>query len=86
MSIVEKTFRNWFKIMWQNRYIQLFTIALILAILELCNLNLGISLIYSLYGDLFGQIMTILGFSIPWLMMIIIGYFGFYKFWKGLTK
>lgn len=86
MPVVEKNFRNWVKIMWQNRYIQLFLVGLILAILELFNIDLGISLWQAVYGDLFGQIMTILGISIPWLMMLSIGYFGFYKFWKELTK
>lgn len=86
MPVVEKNFRNWVKIMWQNRYIQLFLVGLVLALLELFNIELGISLWQAVYGDLFGQIMTILGISIPWLMMLSIGYFGFYKFWKELTK
>lgn len=64
----DHSFKNWFKIMWKNFYIQLFLLGLA----------------FTIYGfiDLEGTDQLLL--IIPILAMIAIAYLGFYKFWKEL--
>lgn len=64
----DHSFKNWFKIMWKNFYIQLFCLALA----------------FTIYGfiDLDGTGLLVL--LIPIAAMTAIAYLGFYKFWKEL--
>jgi len=64
----DHSFKNWFKIMWKNFYIQLFLLGLAFTIYGFIDLE-GID-----------QLLLI----IPILAMIAIAYLGFYKFWKEL--
>lgn len=66
---------TWWQLMWKNSYIQLF----ILAVVFLIGAIIRSDSFYSLTG-------LILGFSIPISIMIIISYFGFYKFWKDYNN
>jgi hypothetical protein len=70
-----QTFKNWFKLMWGNNYIQLF----ILAIAFLIGEFYWMDTFYSLGG-------FIAGISIPIGMMILISYKGFYQFWSDIKK
>lgn len=70
-----QTFKNWFKLMWGNNYIQLFLLAIAFLIAELNWMDS----FYSLGG-------FIIGLSIPIGMMILIGYKGFYQFWSDIKK
>ncbi len=62
---------TWFKLMWKNFYIQLF----VLAVAFLIGVFVEIDSFYSISG-------LIIAFAIPIGMMIMIGYLGFYKFWR----
>lgn len=72
----DHSFKNWFKIMWGNTYIQLFILGLAFFIGILWN--------YSAFeGEMWGFWVLI---SIPSLMMIVIAYKGFYQFWNDLKN
>jgi hypothetical protein len=62
---------TWWQLMWKNFYIQLFA----LAIVFLAGVIIKSDSFYSLAG-------LIIGLAIPIGMMIMISYFGFYKFWR----
>lgn len=64
--------------MWKNGYIQLFVVGLAIFIGILCYADAII--ITSSAGWFFVLL------SIPSLMMIAIGYLGFYRFWKDLKE
>ena len=64
----DHSFKNWFKIMWLNRYIQLFIVSLLILFLMIFKLN----------GE---ELWALL---LPISMMVVIGYKGFYQFWKDL--
>lgn len=85
MDKVDKTFKNWFKIMWINRYIQLFVIGLSLVITELLNVDWCKDLIFG-SGTNEGFVFGVLGLFVPWGIVLSTGIFGFWKFWKYLTK
>lgn len=59
--------------MWSNFYIQLFVVAIVFLIGLIVDYNT------TQYVPLAGFYVAL---SIPILMMLGIGYFGFYKFWK----
>lgn len=64
----DHSFKNWFKIMWKNFYIQLVLIALAFIIYGLVDLD--------------GSSQLVL--LIPATAIVAIVYFGFYKFWKEI--
>lgn len=66
---------SWRQLMWKNFYIQLFVIALVNFIGEFYLMDT----FYSLGGFL-------VGISLPAGIMILIGYFGFYRFWHQYSK
>jgi len=70
-----QTFKNWFKLMWGNNYIQLFILAIGFLITELYLMDRFYSL-----GSF------IVGVSIPISMMVGIAYKGFYQFWDDIKK
>ena len=82
----ENSFKFWFALQWQNKYIQLFTVGFILLILELINFGWVVDVVNENFevGGNFGGIATILGLSIPLLVTEVIAYLGFFKFWKDL--
>lgn len=67
---------TWFKLMWMNWYIQLFGVAIGF---------LGL-LIYLFKDEGYNNLRFWLGLSIPIGMMFLIGYYGFYKYWKEIKK
>lgn len=70
----DHSFKMWFKIMWQNQFIQTFVAALVVSIMVI------------LYYDEDYDMWFAAALSIPILAMIIIAYKGFYQFWDDLKK
>ena len=84
----ENSFKYWFALMWQNKYIQLFTIGFVALILELINFGWVIDTISENFasGGNFGGIATIIGLSIPLLEASAIGYFGFWQYFQDMKN
>jgi hypothetical protein len=66
-----KNFKKWFKLMWRNRYIQLF--AMFIAML---------TMILHTRDQFDTPELLVLTLSIPVAGMLSIAYFGFYRFWQ----
>jgi hypothetical protein len=66
---------GWWKLMWKNSYIQLFAVAIVFLSLAIWHKD-------SFYTDAGFYIAA----SIPTSMMIIISYYGFYKFWREYSR
>jgi len=84
----DQSFKNWFKIMWKNKYILLFLVALTGFVFELIYFKDVIAMVTDAAnadGVGFG-ILAGFGLSLPALMMIVIGYKGFYQFWNDLKN
>lgn len=79
--------KNWFKIMWQNSYIQLFAVFLTMFVFQILNLDWCAEVWLDCYTDgWIGTIAASIGMLIPISGSIIIGYKGFYQFWEDLKK
>lgn len=63
-----KGFKKWFKVMWENFYIQLFVIALVFLCIGFFGLD-GWNLLLLL---------------IPFAILVIVAYKGFWQFWTDL--
>lgn len=84
----DHSFKNWFKFAWKNKYILLFLIALTGFVFELIYFNDVIDMVTdaaNLDGIGFG-IFAGIGLSLPALMIIIIGFKGFYQHWNDLKN
>jgi hypothetical protein len=79
--------KNWFKIMLSNGYIFLAGVAFTAIILEFIFIG---DLIYTVkdnfYDSIFGGIVTIIGFLIPWAILAIVIWKGFIQFWRDLKS
>ena len=67
------SFKNWFRIMWDNNYIQIFLTALITNILFLIFPDVA--------GD--GQVFVVVFLSI---IKLVVAYKGFYQKWNDLKN
>lgn len=66
---------TWFQLMWGNFYIQLFAVAIIMLVSQIYYINS-----FDSWGNF------LIGISIPLMMIIMIGYLGFYKYWKEYSR
>lgn len=83
----DHSFRNWFKIMWSNKYIFIFLVALTAIIFEFIYLD---DVIFMIKDNFFysnvGGVASIILFSLPWIIISVVSYKGFYQFWKDLKN
>lgn len=66
-----ENFKKWFKLMWKNKYIQLFVMFIVMIIMIVST------------SDQFDSTgLFLITIAIPITGMLSIIYFGFYKFWN----
>lgn len=84
----DHSFKMWFKIMYENGYILRFAVAFVFFVIELIRINWCIDTVTENFMDesYFGAIASIIMMLIPPAICIVIGYLGFYKFWKQLVN
>lgn len=82
----ENSFKFWFALMWQNKYIQIFLLTFVLIILGICRFDFiqeTVSENFSDEGKL-GAIFAICGFSLPPIICLTVVYKGFYQYFNDL--
>lgn len=84
----ENSFKFWFALMWQNKYIHIFLVAFVLTIIGICKFDFiqeTVSENFSDEGKL-GAIFAICGFSIPPIICIVIAYKAFWQYFNDLKN
>lgn len=84
----ENSFKFWFALMWQNKYIQIFLVAFALTITAICKFDFITETFEDNYANdgFLGGFATIAGCSIPPLICLIIAYKGFYQYFNDLKN
>lgn len=83
----ENSFKFWFALQWQNKFLPIFLVTFIATIVELCKLGDIIDAIKNNFDDgVAGGIFTIMGSIIPPAISIIIAYKGFYQYFNDLKN
>jgi hypothetical protein len=83
----DHSFKNWFKIMWQNHFIQLFVLFFTLVILQLINFSWCVETWYDCHSDgIIGTIAVSIGMAIPFSGASIIAYKAFFQYWRDLKS
>ena len=83
----ENSFKYWFALQWQNKYIQIFVPMFIATIVELFKINSIIDAVSDNWADgTMGGIFTIMAAIIPLAICVIIGYKGFYQFFIDMKN
>ena len=83
----DHSFRNWFKIMWENRYIQIFCVSFGGFILQLLNLDWCLLRLFESYLTGFIEFVSVSCFMcLPLAISCIVAYKGFYQFWNDLKN
>lgn len=82
----ENSFKFWFALQWQNKYMQIFILTFLLTIIGLFNINWVINTVVENYSDegALGASFAIAGFSIPPLVSAIVAYKGFWQYFNDL--
>lgn len=83
----DHSFKNWFKIMWQNSYIQLFALFLGLLILQITHFKWCVDVWKDCHSDgVIGTIAASIGMAIPIAGASIIAYKAFFQYWRDLRN
>jgi hypothetical protein len=82
----QDSFKFWFALMWQNKYIQLFVLGFVITIVELCKFMTCCQTVAENWNEdgALGGIMTIMGLFIAPTIAGAISYAGFYKYWEDI--
>jgi len=81
----DHSFKNWFKMMRQNKYILVFIIGMIGVITQIVMWDDVVYTVKDNFSfEFMGGIFTLIGMLIPISMVTIVSYFGFYKLWNRL--
>ena len=82
---IEKSFKSWFKIMWQNFFIQLFVGFFTILIIELFNFDWCVNAFNDAKSDgIPATIFACFGLALPLAGAIIVGYKGLWQYWRDL--
>lgn len=83
----DHSFKNWFKIMWQNSYIQLFALFFGLLVLQITHFKWCVDVWKDCHADgVIGTIAASIGMAIPITGTLIILFKGFMQFWRDLKS
>jgi hypothetical protein len=84
----ENSFKFWFALQWQNKYLQIFVVSFILTLIGLFKLDWVYETVYENYKDEgnLGAIFAILGLSIPLVVSLVIAYKGFWQYFNDLKN
>jgi hypothetical protein len=84
----DHSFKNWFKIMWGNHYIQIFVVAFGILIYELTQIGKLGDIISENFanGGIAGGIFTIIALCLPLTVSAVVAYKGFWQFWDDLKN
>jgi hypothetical protein len=83
----DHSFKNWFKIMWGNHYIQIFVIGLAGLIYQLTHLCWCQGILADAINDGWPAVVLVsMGMLIPIALAGLIAYKGFYQFWNDLKN
>ena len=84
----EDSFKFWFALMWQNKYIQLAVVGLVATTLELINLgSLLDTCRENAYQDGFwGGLFSYMGMLIMPAMLTLVSYKGLWQYWDDMKK
>jgi hypothetical protein len=73
-------FKEWFKLMWKNNYIQVFVLAFIFLIIEIVKIDVIINSLLEI--ETTDRIFVIPFLFIPIAVLVVTAYKGFYQFWN----
>lgn len=84
----ENSFKFWFALQWQSKYMAIFLLTFTLTIIELFKINSVIDIVDSNYIDerWLGASFAIAGFSIPPIVTIVVIYKGFWQYFNDLKN
>lgn len=83
----ENSFKFWFALQWQNKYIQLFILFFSGLVFELYNINTIFSILLETYSENIGTGLFVTPFLfIPIGGVLIISYKGFWQYFKDIKN
>ena len=83
----EYSFKNWFKLGWKNRYVQICVVALIAMIYQITHLGTMVAVMEdNIAYSTMGGIMTSIAMLIPSAVFIITAFKGLYQHYKDMQN
>lgn len=83
----ENSFKFWFALQWQNKYIQTFVVSFGFLIWQIINSATSLGWIFEAWGESVGAgIMVTIGSLLPLIVSLAIAYKGFWQYFVDLSK
>ena len=83
----ENSFKWWFALQWQNKYIQIFLLTFTITVIELCNPIWVYDTISDNFSDsVMGGILSIVGLLIPLVVTSVVSFKGFYQYFIDIKN
>lgn len=81
----ERSFKFWFALQWQNKYIQIFAVSFSILIYQFCNLTDQLGYIMEAWSDNVGVgLMVTMGMLLPLIVSSAVVYKGFWQYFNDL--
>jgi hypothetical protein len=84
----ENSFKFWFALQWQNKFMQIFLLTFTITIIELFNLTWVLDTVSENFMDegALGASFAIAGLVLPPLITLVVAYKGFYQYFNDLKN
>jgi len=83
----EKSFKFWFALQWQNKYIQIFAVSFSLLIYQLFDLSNSLGYIKDAWRESVGAGLMVTGGSLlPLIVSSVVSYKGFWQYFNDLSR
>lgn len=81
----ENSFKFWFALQWQNKYIQIFAVSFSILVYQLCTLDNQLGYFMEAWYDNIGVgLMVSMGLLLPLIVSLAVAYKGFWQFFNDL--
>lgn len=83
----ERSFKFWFALQWQNKYIQIFVVSFTILMYQLCTLGDQIGYFKDAWSDNVAVgLMVSMGILLPLIVSSAVAYKGFWQYFDDLSK
>lgn len=83
----ERSFKFWFALQWQNKYIQIFAVSFSILVYQFCTFGSQAGYFAEAWNDGVAEgLMVSMGLLLPLIVSSVVAYKGFWQYFDDLSK